>query len=91
MLRYSNYLGKLRSDIKNFRGRKVPWRTVILTAQDTINGFIATYTFNETTTKYIDEYIEFFNEVLHNHLEDSNDANMILSNHKYIIENYYAV
>ena len=89
MLRYSNYLGRLRTEIKMFRNKKIPWRAVVLSAQDTINGFIATHTFNETTNQYIDEYFEFFNEVLHDHLDNSND--MIMSNHKYILESYYPV
>lgn len=91
MLRYSNYIGKLRTDIKMFRNKKIPWRSVVLSAQDTINGFISTYTFNETTNQYIDEYIEFFNEVLHNQLEETNDTNIILLNHKYILESYYHI
>ncbi len=91
MLRYSNYLGKLRTDIRQFRDRKISWRSVILMAQDTITSFISTHTFNETTNAYVDEYVEFFNEVLHDHLKNTHETNMILSNHQYIMEYYYFV
>jgi predicted GNAT family N-acyltransferase len=88
MLRYSNYLGKLRTDIRQFRDQKLPWRSIVLNAQDTITGFISTYTFNETTNAYVDEYVEFFNEVLNKYLKDSREKNILESNHKYLMEYY---
>ncbi len=91
MLRYSNYLAKLRTDIRQFRDRKISWRSVLLPAQDTINGFISTHTFNATTNAYVDEYVEFFNEVLHDHIISTQESNMIISNHQYIMEYYYFV